>query len=222
LSSKGDKQMRKFAIVAIALVAAAIGLLTLYKLKYPTYTYRYRMAMEVDTGGEIRSGSSVIEVNVSRQPQFLPEVSPYDRWARGQAIFVELPGGKNLVAVLASGARGENGDYPIGIVQRVFRAPLENIPSLSGSKELNADQFPTLVTVGDPSDSKTAHVVSPSSLENTLGVRLRSIVLEMTKDSVSPVTIDTRLPFLVDEERKRIQITDPNIFIPRSSIFIRR
>jgi hypothetical protein len=76
--------------------------------------------------------------------------------------------------------------------------------------------------VGDPSDSKTAHVVSPSSLENTLGVRLRSIVLEMTKDSVSPVTIDTRLPFLVDEERKRIQITDPNIFIPRSSIFIRR
>ena len=44
-------------IVAIAAVAG------LYKLKYPTYTYRYRMTVEVDVGGEVRSQSSVIEVS---------------------------------------------------------------------------------------------------------------------------------------------------------------
>ena len=130
--------------------------------------------------------------------------------------------GKNLLALLASGSRGENGDYPIGLVQRVFKIPLESAPNLSGRKELGADQLPTLVTVSNPSDGKTARVVSPSSLESTLGVRLRSIVIEMTKDAVTPINIDARLPFLVDEEKKRPQTTDPNIFLPRSSIFIRR
>jgi hypothetical protein len=161
-------------------------------------------------------------VNVSRQPQILPEFPQYERWARGQAVFVELPDGKNLLALLASGSRGENGDYPIGLVQRVFKIPLESAPNLSGRKELGADQLPTLVTVSNPSDGKTARVVSPSSLESTLGVRLRSIVIEMTKDAVTPINIDARLPFLVDEEKKPLQITDPNIFLPRSSIFIRR
>jgi hypothetical protein len=75
-----------------------------YKLKYPAYTYRYRMTVEVDAGGETRSGSSVTEVTATRVPQFLPEVIRYERSLEGQAIFIALPDGKNIVALLASGA----------------------------------------------------------------------------------------------------------------------
>jgi hypothetical protein len=39
-----------------------------YKIKYPTYTYRYRMTVAVDAGGETRSASSVIEVTATRVP----------------------------------------------------------------------------------------------------------------------------------------------------------
>jgi hypothetical protein len=204
--------------VAIAIVAITVFF---YKLKYPTYTYRYRMTVEVDAGGEIRSGSSVIEANVSRQPQILPEFPPYERWARGQAVFVELPGEKNIVALLASGATGEHSDYPLELIPRVFKVAVENLPSFHGRRELMVDQMPTLITVTNPSEAKTARIVKPNDLE-VLGGHLRSISVEMTTDPISTINLDSRLPFLINEEKRWHEIVYPNVFSPRYSIFVRR
>jgi hypothetical protein len=205
--------MRKIGVALVVVLA----IVTFYKLRYPTYVYRYRLTVEVDAGTEVRSGSSVIQVTVSNQPQFLPEVPPYEHSVRGQAVFVELPGGKNLVALLASGANAEYPDYPNVIVERLFRVPFENLPSLTGRRELSANQMPTLVTVDNPNDGKTARALNATALEDLLGVRLRSIVLEMTTDSVTPIDIDSRLPFLVNEAKKRVEYS-----FPRYSSFIRR
>jgi hypothetical protein len=178
--------------------------------------------VEVDTGKEIRSGSSVIEVVVNREPRLLPEMGGIQSRAIGQAVFLDLPDGKNLVALLASCAHAEYPEYPTVIVERLFRVPFESLPSLTGRRELSANQMPTLVTVDNPSDGKTAHVINPNALEDLLGVRLRSIVLEMTTDAVTPINIDAKLPFLIDEEKKRLQLSSYQVFIPRSSAFLRR
>ena len=58
--------MKWLGIACAAIVAGFV----LYKINYPTYTYRYRMTVNVEVDGQMRSGSSVIEVRVSKQLVF--------------------------------------------------------------------------------------------------------------------------------------------------------
>jgi hypothetical protein len=90
---------------------------------------------------------------------------------------------------------------------RTFRRYVagENLPST---------KCRTLITVADPSDVATARVAKPNDLDSQMGVHLRSISVELTKDSVTSIDIDARLPFVINEEKKRLQITQPNVFIP--------
>lgn len=206
-------------VLGLVVVLAAWGF---YKLRYPTYTYRYRLTLEVDAGKEVLTGSSVIEVVAWREPRLLPEMGGLQSRAIGQAVFLDLPGGRNLVALLASGPHAEYRGWPTDIIGRLFRTPVESLSSLTGRRDLSGGQMPTLVSVDDPRDSKTAHVINPNELEELLGVRLRSITLEMTTDAVTPINIDARLPFLIEEEKKRLQLSSYQVFIPSSSAFLRR
>jgi hypothetical protein len=209
----GLKRMKKL-VFALVVMLAVWGL---YKLKYPLYTYHYRMTVEVDAGGEIRSGSSVIEVNARRQPQLLLEIGPFETWARGQAVFITLPSGKNLVALLASGPKGQNADYPTQIVHRLFNGGVEQLPSLHGRRELTPDQMPTLVTVIDPSDGASAQEVKPEALDSFLGARLRFTSIEMTTDPITATDIEAHLPFLIEKRKERLEMD-----FPRYSYFVRR
>ncbi|WP_315810613.1 hypothetical protein [Bradyrhizobium sp. SZCCHNR3107] len=185
------------------------------------------MTVNVDAGGEPRSGSSVIEVRVRKQPQFLPEVGPVSQSVRGQAAFIELPGGKNLIALLASGSIGEHQDYPREVVPWQFKLNLSNdralvrLPVLRGQWELATDRLPTLVTVGDPNDAATAQVVRSDQIDRMLGVHLRSITIEMTADAVPSPDIETKLPFLVTQRQHRLEITRSDGFTPNYSSFVR-
>jgi hypothetical protein len=209
----------RFLYILVA-IAAVVGL---YKLKYPTYTYRYRMTVEIDAGGEVRSHSSVIEVTVTRVPQITTEVGPFERSAQGQAVLIELPAGKNIVALLASGAVGEGRGFPLDVIPRVFKVKnVEDLPKLRGRRELAPDQMPTLVTVTDPADAKTAQVVKLSSIDRLLGAHLRSISVEMTTDPVPAPDIELHLPFLVQERGQRYEDRYPNVFSPFYSSFVRQ
>jgi hypothetical protein len=210
----------KWIVGIVVSLAMCFGL---YKIKYPTYTYRYRMTVEIEAGGQIRSGSSVIEVTVTRVPQILPEAGPYERSAEGQAVFVDLPDGKNIVALLTSGQFGERGDYVLDVVPRVFKvARVQDLPNLTGNRELPPDQMPTLITVINPNDAGTAQVVKPAALEDLLGVHLRAISIEMTTDSVTTRDIPSHLPFLVQgRQRQRRELRYLNVFTPYYSAFVR-
>jgi hypothetical protein len=211
--------MKWFLCILVA-ITAVVGL---YKLRYPTYSYRYRMTVEIDAGGEVRSHSNVIEVTVTRVPQITTEVGPFERSAQGQAVFVELPAGKNIVALLASGATGERRGYPLDVIPLVFKVKnIEDLPKLRGRRELAADQMPTLITVADPADARTAQVVKPAFIDGLLGAHLRSISVEMTTDPVTAPDIERHLPFLVKERDQRVEYRYPNVFTPFYSSFVRR
>jgi hypothetical protein len=215
--------MKRLAIAASIILAVA----TLYKIKYPTYTYRYRMTVTVDVDGETRSGSSVVEVRVSKQPRFLPEVLPLDQSVRGQAVFVELPNGKNVVALLAAGSTAENGGFPNQVVPDHFKLNifddrvLARLRDLRGHWELGADSMPTLVTVANTNDAATVQVVGPDQLDKQLGAHLRSIAIDMTADPIGSPNIETKLPFLLKETDKRSTLHYPNVFIPNYTYFVR-
>lgn len=221
--------MKKLGILAAVLV----GLYALYKLIYPTYSYRYRMTVEVDVRGETKSGASVIEVRLSKQPKFLPEVPAVATTVLGDAVFVDLGEGRNVIAVLASGPNGSYVDYPQHVVPGHFKLSyadrdLVQFPQLQGRWDL-ASQLPTLVTFTDLNDPKTAQVIYDTHIVETRdersvirreprvavdrfaeafgpGVRLRRIWIEMTSE---PITrgIEQKLPWLNHLERHR---TDPS------------
>jgi hypothetical protein len=187
-----------FVIILVALIGGLVGW---YGQAYPTYTYRFRMTVEVDVGGEIRSGSSIIEVRNSKQPQFLPEVGPVAAAARGDAVYVDLGQGRNVVATLTFGATGERPRFET-LVPKVFRiamddAGLKRLGELRGSRELTGEDIPTLVSFADPNDPNSVRVVGVNEFDQVFGpgVQFKRVYIEMTTD---PLTrgIERRLPWV--------------------------
>lgn len=183
--------------------AAVVAGFALYKISYPTHTYRYRMTVNVEVDGQMRSGSSVIEAHVSKQPVFLPGVNPLGYSERGEAVFVDLGGQRNIVALLASGPYAEGAAYPSFVVLQHFRLnlfddrQLASLSQLRGRWDLPSKDLPTLATFSNPGDPTTAKTLQADQLEQFFGpdVRWRGIVIEMTTDAVTHV-IESKLPWV--------------------------
>jgi hypothetical protein len=186
--------------IALAVVVACV---VLFKLKYPTYAYRYRMTVTVVVDGQVHSGSSVIEVRVSKQPVFLPTVNRLDYADRGEAVFVDLGEGRNIVALLASAPYAERSGLAVSLVPSHFKldlfkdAQLASLPALRGRWELADSELPTLVTFSNPADPATVSVIRPEQLEQAFGprVRWRGVSIEMTNDAVTQ-QIESRLSWV--------------------------
>jgi hypothetical protein len=194
--------MRKLAIIALCAVLVIAGGVAMCKINYPTYTYRYRMTVEVVVDNAVRSGSSVIEVQVHTQPNLLANPTIYPK-VHGEAVFVDLGGGRNVVALLAAGPAGSNVDYPFRLVTQVFGVSysdndLPKLATLRGQAKLSESQLPTLVTFTDLNDPKTARIVAPREFEKTFGpgARLLGVTIEMTSDATVATGIERKLPWI--------------------------
>jgi hypothetical protein len=72
------------------------------QIMYPTCSFRYRLTAEVMTPKGLKTGSSVIEVSYSSlHPIPNPGRWSYDR-VTGEAVYVDLGGGKNLFVLLGA------------------------------------------------------------------------------------------------------------------------
>ena len=179
-----------------------------------TPTYRYRLTVEVETPDGLKTGSSVIEV---RQRLGYAGSSPgnlaVERRARGQAVAVDLPGGRTLFALLQS---EDNIDWASNVMLRVapnyqyeaFEDKFDNMLLLKGAVELprtwprlgrdfRMSGYPMLVTFGDIRDLTSVERVDPDDLAASFGegVSLKRITVEMTDDPVT-TGIEKRLGWL--------------------------
>ena len=182
-----------------------------------TPSYRYRMTVEVDTPEGLKTGSSVIEVDVSRGVSTAsPAGSVVISKVRGEAAAVDLPGGRTLFALMDS---EDNSDWASNIMfilapQGIkdgdrFLGTYANMLAMREAKELPAtlgrinralegmSGRPMLVTFGDVSDPASVQRVDPDDLAASFGegVSLRRITVQMTDDPVT-TGIDERLRWL--------------------------
>jgi hypothetical protein len=220
--------MRVFATIAVTLVLLTVGATAWYKISYPTYTYRYRITVEVLVDGQVKSGSSVIEISVNKQPKIGSAPAQFSR-VNGEAVFVDLGDGRNLVALLASGASAKNVDYPYNVVPTLFHLAFDDrdlakFSRLHGGRNVPTNFLPTFVTFADVSDPGTARVINPDELALAFGrdARLQAVRVEITD---APVThgIERSLPFLRTRVKELSGIIDnmPPRFQPHFHLFKR-
>jgi hypothetical protein len=148
--------------------------------------------MDVIVDGVVHSGSSVIEVQMAKQPNIL-SVPPVLNRAIGEAVFVDLGEGHNVIALLASDYL-RNVDYSEYLVGRHFKwsgaenSDLVRFTEATGSWDLPDDQMPTFATFKNLADPATARSVLPGDFENTFGpqVHFQRVMIQMVSAGFRP------------------------------------
>jgi hypothetical protein len=173
--------------------------------------HKYRLTVEVETPEGRKSASGVMAVHPDRS---------YSRGGQtrtaGDAVFVDLGGGKNLVALLAHVDNKLELDGMNYVALRAYtaaggkRVSFNEMSRLSGAVPVKDALIPVLVTFGDPANPATARNVPPADAEAILGkgYRLQGITAEVVPNGYwpldfggvlgEPVTrgIRTKLPWL--------------------------
>ena len=179
----------------IILLIGAFIVTTAYSMFF-TYTHRFRMTVEVETPTGIKTGSSVLQSSYSVSPSWVPQTGTLNSSLRGEAVFMDLGEGKNVVALLAGGAHGEQyfgADLAARALGRdrnksgIRGGWFKEAPSWTGSAELTGELKPTIVTFTDPLKPETARVISPYQLDPEIGpgFHLKRVSIEMTKDGIT-------------------------------------
>jgi hypothetical protein len=192
-------------LVAVALLVG--GLYAGYAAAYPSHVYRYRMTIDVDTPAGVKSGASVLEVKTIQYPSWVTlGANNHSTTVRGEAVFVDLGNGRNLVALLALDRHAADGRASL-FAPRSFFAIVEGNPfnvkwtrelsSMAGRRVYAGNKRPTLVTFADPKNPATVREVAFDNPQDVLGPDIRSVSawIDLTKDPVTE-SLEAKLPWI--------------------------
>ena len=172
--------------------------------------HKFRLTVEVETPAGVKSASGVMSVHPDRG---------YSRGgrtrAKGDAMYVDLGGGKNLLALLAHIDKSVDLDDINYVALRAYKAAGRNVSFNEMSKQTGAVPvtgalIPVLVTFTDINDPGTARAVPPDDIAAALGngFRLQAVSVEAVPNGLwpldfggplgEPVTrgIEAKLPWL--------------------------
>jgi hypothetical protein len=171
--------------------------------------HKYRLTVEVETPEGVKSASGIMAVHPDRS---------YSRGGktrtRGDAVFVDLGGGKNLLALLAHVDQSVELDGINYLALRAYNAAgrkvsFNEMNRVTGAVPVQGALIPVLLTFTDLDDPLTARAVPPENMDATLGkgFRLHGMAAEGVPNGAwpldfggplgEPVTrgIETKLPW---------------------------
>jgi hypothetical protein len=151
--------------------------------------HKYRLAVEVETPAGVKSASGVMSVHPDRG---------YSRHGstltKGDAVWVDLGGAKNLVALLAHvGDKEVELDGMNFVALRAFNAggrktTFNAMNQMTGTAPVTGALIPVLAAFSDVGDPATMRVVKPDDLEATYGkgFALRGVSVEAVPNGLWP------------------------------------
>jgi hypothetical protein len=154
--------------------------------------HKYRLAVAVETPDGVKSAAGVLSVHPDRG---------YSRHGstltKGDAVFVDLGGGRNLVALLAhTDEKGLDLDGINYVALRAYNAAgrnasFNNMSKMTGAVPVTGALIPVLATFADPADPATMRVVQPGDLETSFGkgFRLQAITAEAVPNGFWPLDV---------------------------------
>jgi hypothetical protein len=167
IAKQGGAERMNFKFVGPLALLAALVIGDQIRINRPGH--KYRLTVEVDTPEGIKSASGVMAVHPDRS---------YSRGGRtrtkGDAVLVDLGGGKNLVALLAHIDQSLDLDGVNYVALRAYRAAGRNVSfnemsRLTGVAPVTGALIPVLVSFGDLRDPTTARRMVPDDLGEALG-----------------------------------------------------
>jgi hypothetical protein len=193
----GRSLSRPFVVLLIV-----VGAIVAYFYFSGVYTNRFRLTIEVNTPDGLKTGSSVIETRFWESGSWGPiEARGVRADARGEAVYVDLGGGRHVIAILGWGAKGEDQDKVYGLTCAA-RAPGRRVDwkdeyKLKGKGELPPEYVPAFVIFTNLTDPKTARIVPRGKFEEVFGpgVHFARATIETTGDAVT-TQLSARLPWL--------------------------
>ena len=182
----GDKMIFKWFGPLALLAALVIG----DQIRINRPAHKYRLTLDVETPEGRKSASGVMAVHPDRS---------YTRRGQtrtlGDAVFVDLGQGKNLVALLAHLDHRLVLDDMNYVALRAYlaatgkRVPFSEISRLTGTVPVKGELIPVLVAFADPAAPGTARVVRPEDAEAVLGkgYRIEGISVEVVPNGYWPL-----------------------------------
>jgi hypothetical protein len=151
--------------------------------------HKYRLTVEVDTPDGLKAASGVLSVHPDRGYSRRGHTA-----TKGDAVFVDLGGGKNLVALLAHIDKTVDLDDINYVALRAYKAAGRNptfneLSGMTGAAAVTGALIPVLVTFADPADPATARNVAPDGLEGVFGkgFRLHGMTAEVVPNGLWPL-----------------------------------
>ena len=153
--------------------------------------HKYRLTVEVETPEGVKLASGVMAVHPDRS---------YSRGGhtrtRGDAVFVDLGGSKNLVALLAHLDKSVELDDMNYLALRAYNAAgrkvsFNDMNRMTGAVPVQGALIPVLVSFGDLGDPMTARAVQPDEVEAVLGkgIHLHGISAEVVPNGLWPLDL---------------------------------
>ena len=154
--------------------------------------HKYRLTVEVETPDGRKSASGVVAVHPDRS---------YSRGGKtrtaGDAVYVDLGGGKNLVALLAHIDKNIDLESMNYVALRAYiaaaaggkRVSFNEMNRQTGIVPVKGEQIPLLVTFADPGNPATARSVQPDDAAAALGTgyRLHGVSAEVVPNGFWPL-----------------------------------
>ncbi|MBD3848598.1 hypothetical protein IED13_23120 [Bosea sp. SSUT16] len=208
MSWKFKQQAASAGVLHCSRRAATLGLIAwpLGGCNQGVVTYRFRLVVEVIDDGELKSGSSVIEVStwVSGGWGF-SEVGGTRSSARGETAFVDLGPKGCLVPLFVFPFPGS------GFLERLallaFRKKYPEITAkqlskMQGEADLQAELQPYLASFSNPLDPGTVQLVPGANVGAIFGqnMRLKRIYIELTSEAPAGGLLKERMPWVVDHK----------------------
>lgn len=201
-------------MASAALALAVAVLLGWGRIYLARPEHKYRLTIEVQTPGGVRSASGVMAVHMGKDAGLLPEAGG-SIGMKGDALFVDLGDGRNLIVALAHGVNASDYDGMSRLAMNAFAAAgrkvqFRDVNQLSGKVQVYGNLIPTLVTFANVADPSTVRVLDPADIEAVFGsdFHLNRVILEMVPVGLwpldfggplgEPVTrgIETKLPWV--------------------------
>jgi hypothetical protein len=157
--------------------------------------HKYRLTVEVETPEGLKSAKGVMAVHPDRGYSRSGHTT-----TKGDAVLVDLGGGKNLVALLAHRDNTVDLDGMNYVALRAYKAAGQNVSfnemsRMTGAVPVAAALIPILVSFTDLSNPATARTVPPDNLATVLGqgFRLHGMTAEVVPNGIWPLDFGGRL-----------------------------
>lgn len=168
--------LKKIAIMLMGFTILVGGIaLAWAEEKYPTYIYRYRLTVEIDTPDGVKSGSSVIQVTTKKMPDYLRTIARVTTEVEGEATYIDLGDGKFAVVVLQHGIWPKSNINDVLFTHAIFNVDCEAIDRLKWVEKIAEMQsaeailppvlIPNIITFLDVKDVSTSRFLYEAGYE---------------------------------------------------------